>query len=94
MIGKMIVVCCVFSHTNDNNHGGCRGNTTWALAQWQHLVASCEATLAFHRVIMIMLYRPGGMVIKIAIKLVTFVYIVDNSAARKIIISPSFLLFS
>jgi hypothetical protein len=29
------------------------------------------------------LYRSSGMVIKIAVKLVIFVYIVDNSAARK-----------
>jgi hypothetical protein len=34
--------------------------------------------------------RPGSMVIEIAVKLVTFVFIVDNSAARKKCISPSF----
>jgi hypothetical protein len=46
-------------------------------------VASCEATVVLHQAMLIVLYRPGGMVIKIAVKLVTFVYIVDNSAARK-----------
>jgi hypothetical protein len=51
--------------------------------QWQRLVASCEATVALHWVMLIALYRPGGMVINIAIMLVTFVYIIDNSAAKK-----------
>jgi hypothetical protein len=91
----MLVVCCVFSHANNDDHGSCQGDTgrALALAQWQCLVASHEATVALHRVMLITLYRPGGMVIKITIKLVTFVYIVDNSAARKKN-SPSFLLFS
>ncbi len=65
-----------------------------ALAQWQHLVASHEATVALHRAMLTALYRPGGMVIKIAVKLATFVYIVHNIAARKRNISPSFLGFN
>jgi hypothetical protein len=56
-------------------------------------MASREATVALHQAMLIVLYRPGGMVIKIAIKLVTFVSIVDSCAARKNI-SPSFLRFS
>jgi hypothetical protein len=69
----MFVVCCVFSHSNKDDHGGCRGNTVWALAQWWRLVASCEATDALHWAMFVTLYRPGGMVIKIAIEFVTFV---------------------
>jgi hypothetical protein len=46
-------------------------------------VASHEATVVLHWAILVALYRLGGMVIKIAVKLVSFVYIVDNGAARK-----------
>jgi hypothetical protein len=63
-----------------------------ALARWQQLVASHEATVALHWEIFIMLYRPGGMVIKIAIKFVTFIYIVDNSAARNKYFSLIFMI--
>jgi hypothetical protein len=38
----------------------------------------------------ITLYRPVGMVIKIAVKFVTFFYIVDNSVARKKLFLPHF----
>ncbi len=79
----MLVVCCAFSHANDDDHGGRRGDKTRALARLQRLVASFEATVALHQAMLIALYRPGGMVIEIAIKLVTFVYIINNSAARK-----------
>jgi hypothetical protein len=79
----MLVVCCVFSHTNDDDHGGCQGNTAWALTRWQHVVASHEATVALHWAMLIALYRPGGIVIKIAVELVIFVNIIDKSAARK-----------
>jgi hypothetical protein len=86
----MLVVCCVFSHANNDGHGGRRGDTAQALARWQHLVASREATVALHQAMLIALYRPGSMVIKIAIELVTFFYIVDNSAARKKLFLPHF----
>jgi hypothetical protein len=58
-------------------------NTARALTRWQCLVASCEDTVALHQVMLIALYRPVGMVIEIAIELVTFVNIIDKSAARK-----------
>jgi hypothetical protein len=89
-------LCVVFTHANDDDHGGCQGDMVRALAQWQHLVASCEGTVAlyWHWAMLIVLYRPGGMVIKITLELVKFVYIVHNSAARKKNISPSFLRFS
>ncbi len=44
----------------------------WALARWQHLVVSHEATDVLHQAMFISLYRPGGMVIEIAIQFVTF----------------------
>ncbi len=69
--------------TNDDDHGGLWGNTMRALARWQHLVASREATVALHQAMLIVLYRPGGMVIKIAVKLGIFVNSIDKSAARK-----------
>jgi hypothetical protein len=87
----MLVVCCVFSHIDNNGHGGRQGNTAWALARWHRLVASHEATVALHQAMLIGLYRPGGMVIEIAVKLGTFVSFIDKSAARKKITSPSFL---
>jgi hypothetical protein len=90
----MLVGCCVFSHSNDDDHGSCRGNTARALARWQHLVASREATVALHWAMLISLYRLGRMVIEIAVQLVTFVNIIDESTARKIFISPSFLRLS
>jgi hypothetical protein len=61
-----------FPHTNDDDHGGCRGNMVQALTQRRCLVASREATDALHWAMFIVLYRPGGMVIKIAVKFVTF----------------------
>jgi hypothetical protein len=83
-----------FSHTDDDDHGSHQGNTAWAPAPWQRLVASCEATVALHQAMLTPLYRPGGMVIKITVELGTFVNIIDKSAARKQIISPSFLQFN
>ncbi len=79
----MLVVCCVFSHSDDDDHGGRWGNLAGTLAWWQRLVASCEATVALHWAMLIALYRPGGMVIKNAIKIFTFFYNIDKSAARK-----------
>jgi hypothetical protein len=87
----MLAVCCVFSHANDDDHGGRQGNTAQALAQWQHLVASYEATVALNQAMFITLYRPGGMVIKIAVEFGTFVYIIDNSATKK---NYFFLIFT
>jgi hypothetical protein len=77
----MLVVCCVFLTPTTMTIAA--GNTAQALYQLQRVVASHEAAVTLHRVMLIPLYRPSGMVIKIAVKLVTFVYIVDNSAARK-----------
>jgi hypothetical protein len=51
----MLVVCCGFSHTNDDDHGGRQGNTARAVARWQRLVASCEATVALHQAMLITL---------------------------------------
>jgi hypothetical protein len=83
----MLVVCCVFSHTDDNDHVGHRGDMARVLTRWQHLVASHEANAALHWAMLIALYRPGGMVIQIAIKLVTIGSIIDESAARNQIYS-------
>jgi hypothetical protein len=76
-------LCVIFfSRADDNDHGGHRGYTTWALAHWWRVVASHEATDALHQAMFIALYRPIGMVIKIAVKIVIFSFIVDNSVAR------------
>jgi hypothetical protein len=48
------------------DHGGRRGNTAWALAQWRHLVASHEATNAIHWAMRPALHRHIRMAIKIA----------------------------
>jgi hypothetical protein len=64
-------------HSKIVNHGGRPGNTVWALARWQHLVASHEATDALHRAMRIAPYHPGGMRIEIVINLPAFFVIVD-----------------
>jgi hypothetical protein len=48
------------------DHGGRRGNTARALAQWQHLVALHEATDAFHQAMHPTLHRRIRMAIEIA----------------------------
>jgi hypothetical protein len=68
----------VFFHfTNIDNHGNHQGNTEQAPTRWWCLVALHEATDVLHPAICITLYCPGGMVIKIVIKSVTSVYILD-----------------
>ncbi len=48
------------------NHGGRWGNTAQALVQWQHLVASHEATDALHRAMLPASHHLIRMAIKIA----------------------------
>jgi hypothetical protein len=48
------------------DHGGCQGDTAWALAQWRHLVALHKATDALHWAVWPVLYRCIRMAIKIA----------------------------
>ncbi len=64
------------------DHGGRRGNTAQALAQWWHLVALHEATDALHRGMRIAPYRPGGMAIEIVVDLPAFFVIFDFVAAH------------
>ncbi len=60
------------------DHGGHRGNTMRAIAQWRHLVALHEDTDVLHRVMHIVLYCPGGMAIEIIIDLPVIFVIVDS----------------
>jgi hypothetical protein len=64
------------------DHGSCRGNTTGALTQWQHLVASHEATDVLHWAMCIAPYRPGSMGIKNFVNLPAFFVIVDSNVAH------------
>jgi hypothetical protein len=57
------------------NHGGRRGNTACALAQWRHLVALHEANDALHWAIRIAPYPP-------IVDLATFFVIVDSMFAH------------
>ena len=66
------------------DHGGCQGDVVWALAQWQHLVASHKATNTLHWLMRIALYSPGGMAIKIVIDLPAFFVIVDSMFAHNL----------
>jgi len=67
----------VFLHDgNGDDHGIRRANRAQALARWQHIAALHEATDTLHRVICLVLYLPGGMVVAIAINSVTLFYIV------------------
>jgi hypothetical protein len=64
------------------NHGGHRGNTAQALAQWWHLVALHDAMDALHWAMRIAPYRPGGMAIKIVADLPAFFVIVNSVVAH------------
>ncbi len=68
---------CLFSHDGDgDDHGVCQADTARAHARWQHIVASHEATDTLHRAMCLTPYLPGGMVVAIAVKSVTFYCIV------------------
>ncbi len=75
-------VLLVFFSFKTIDHGGRRGNTARAIAQWQHLAALHEATDALHLAMHIALYRPGSMVIEIVIDLPAFFVIVDFIVAH------------
>jgi hypothetical protein len=64
------------------DHGGHRGNTARAPAQWWHLVTLHEATIALHWAMHIKPYCPGGMGIKIIVNLPAFFVIVDSVVAH------------
>jgi hypothetical protein len=64
------------------NHGGRRGNTACALAQWRHLVALHEAKDVLHQAMHIAQYPPGGMVIEIVVDLATFFVILNSMFAH------------
>jgi len=69
----------VFSHNGNedgDDHGVRRAYTARALARWQHIAASHEATNMLQRVMCVVPYIPGGMVVAIAVNSVTFYYIV------------------
>ena len=61
-------VCCTY----DYDHCVCQGNTMQALAWWQHLEASHNATNMLHQAMCFAPYPHGGMVVKIPIKFVTY----------------------
>jgi len=76
MLAKSCVLC-VFLHDSDgDDHGVHRANTARAHAQWQHIVASHEATDTLHLVMCLTPYLPGGMVVVIAVESVT-TYIIE-----------------
>jgi hypothetical protein len=72
----------MFSH-NDNgkNHGIRRAATAQALAWWQRLGASHEATDTLYRVMCLAPYPPGGMAVAYASNFVTFYYIINKRGA-------------
>ena len=76
MLAKSTCVLCFFlGHVDD--HGVRRADTARALAWWRRLGASHEATETLHRAMCLVLYRPGGMAIEIAVEIATF-FFVDN----------------
>ena len=81
MLAKSCVLCCVFTNGGGDDHGVRRANTARALARWRRLGASHEATDTLHRAMCLAPYCPIGMVVAIAIKYVTFCYIVNNRVA-------------
>jgi len=72
MLAKSYVLCCVSHNGNGDDHGVRRADRARAHAQWQNLLASHEATDALHQVACLAPYLPGGMVVAIAVKSITF----------------------
>jgi hypothetical protein len=60
------------------DHGGRRGDTAQALAQWRHPVASSEALDVLHRAMHLASYRCIAMAIEIAIDSSAFFVAVDS----------------
>jgi hypothetical protein len=59
------------------DHGGRQGNTSQALTQWRHSVASSEVRGVLHRVMRPALYRRIPVVIKMASNLPELFVVVD-----------------
>ncbi len=72
---------CFCHDDNDDDHGIRRANTARALARWRRLGALHEATDTLHRAMCLAPYCAVGMVVAIAVKYVTFDYIVNNRVA-------------
>jgi hypothetical protein len=62
-------LCVLFEFVN---HGGRRGDTAQALAQWRHPVASSEALDVLYRVMCPASYRCIAMAIEIVVDLPAF----------------------
>jgi hypothetical protein len=62
----------VFCHNDDNHHDVCWDNTAQALIWWRRLGTLHEATNMLHQSMCFTPYPLGGMVVKIAIKLLKF----------------------
>jgi hypothetical protein len=60
------------------DHGGHRGDTAQAIAQWLHPVALSEAPDVIHRAMRPASYRLTRMAIKIASNLPAFFVVVDS----------------
>jgi hypothetical protein len=70
-----VSVYCCFNNFVD--HGGCRGNTAQALAQWRHPVALSEALDVLYQAMRPVLYRRIRMAIEIASDSPAFFVVVD-----------------
>ncbi len=65
-----------------DDRDGRRGDTTQALAQWQHLVASSEALIVLHRAIHPASYHCIRMAIKIASDLPAFSVVIGVAVCK------------
>ena len=70
-----VSVWCVFNKFID--HGGCRGDTVQALAQWQHPVAPSEALEVLYQAMRPVLYYRIRMAIEIASNMPAFFVVTD-----------------
>ena len=67
-----------FRHADDDDdHGVRRADRARALARWQRLGASHEATNTLHRSMCLAPSLPVGRVVAIAVESVTLYYIID-----------------
>jgi hypothetical protein len=71
------VLCFRHDNNDDDDHGIRRDDTARALARWQRLGASHEATDTLHRAMCLAPYQPHGMVVAIAVESVTFYFFID-----------------
>ena len=77
-LDKSSCVLCFCCDEDNDDHGGRRVNRVRALAWWQRLGASHEATDMLYRAMCLAPYCPVAMVVAFVVNCVTFYFFIDN----------------